>query len=103
MTADFMVWAAESRSFIAELSSGLLNQYENSFVAVDITFNGLGIRVKQQFVGVASEAVHRVIGTVDAVAVTLARMEAGNVVMPYVRVPFGHFDACFHIVLVEQA
>lgn len=57
---------------------------EQAFVAVDVAFDGLGIRVEQQFVGVASEAVHRVIGTVDAVAVALAGLEAGDIVMPYV-------------------
>ena len=98
------MWAAESRSFIAELSSGLLNQYENRLSSPSILPSmALAYGSSSSLLGVASEAVHRVIGTVDAVAVTLARMEAGNVVMPYVRVPFGHFDACFHIVLVEQA
>ncbi len=73
-----------------------------TFIAVDVAFDGFGIWVQKQFVRIAPQSLVRIVGTVYAVAVALSRLDAGQVVVPDVRILLGHFDSGLMIVFIEQ-
>jgi hypothetical protein len=68
---------------------------------VDGPLDRLRVRVDQELVGVEAAARRRVIGAVDAVAVPLARADAGYVAVPVEGLAFGELDARLVIAVVE--
>lgn len=74
-----------------------------ALIAVDVAFDGFSVGVKQQFVRVAAQALRRVVWTVHAIAVTLPRLDSGQIVVPDIRVLLGHFDSSFVVFLIEKA
>ena len=63
----------------------------------------LGVRVQQQLGGVAAQAVRRVVGAVDAVAVALAGTDRGKVGVPHVRIHLRQPDSGLGAGVVEEA
>jgi len=76
---------------------------EQRRVAVVLAVKGTGVGVHQQLVGVAAVAVGGIVGAVDAVAVPLAWLNAGEVGVPDVGIYLGKFNSGFCVVAVEQA
>ncbi len=65
---------------------------EQRLVPVDVTGGGLGVRVEQQLVGVAPDAVRGVPRAVHAIAVALTGLDAGQVAVPDVGIHLGELD-----------
>ena len=68
---------------------------EQRVVPVDVPFDGLRVRVEQQLGAVAAPPARRIVGSVHAIAVTLARCDAGQVAVPDEVVDFGQLDLRF--------
>ena len=75
---------------------------EDRFVPLPQPFHGLCVRVQQEFVRIAPQAVGRIPGTVHAKAVTLARPDVGKIPMPAQRCRLGQSHARLASITVEQ-
>ena len=76
---------------------------EDRRVPVDLAVDGLGVRVEQQLVRVAAQALGGVVGAVHAEAVALAGVDAGQEGVPDVAVHLGEPDALLVALVVEEA
>jgi hypothetical protein len=80
---------------------------ESSSIPVECALDGLGVRVQQQLVGVASRARRRIVGAVHPVAVALTGFDVGHEGVPDEAVDLGQREAGLPevsgAVVVEQA
>ena len=76
---------------------------EDRLVPVDLAVDGLGVRVEEQLVRVAAQALGGVVRAVHAEAVALAGVDAGQEGVPDVAVHLGEPDALLVAVVVEEA
>jgi len=76
---------------------------EQRLAPVDVAVGGLGVRIQQQFVGIAAQPGIGIVGSVDAVAVALAGVDLGQVAMPDVRIDLCEFHPGLVAVGIEKA
>ena len=73
-----------------------------AFVTVDVSLDGFGVRVEQQLVRVAPQALCWIIRTVHTIAVPLPGLYSRQIVMPYVGVLLRHFHSGLTVFLIEK-
>ncbi|BCW49297.1 hypothetical protein StoSoilB13_16390 [Arthrobacter sp. StoSoilB13] len=76
---------------------------EQGRVPIDLTMDGLGVRVQQQLVGVEPLAGVGVVGSVHPIAIFLSGLDLRQVAVPHVAVYLGDIYADFPAVVVEEA
>ena len=87
------VWGRVERVHAGNVVRALEPVRVEAFIAVDVAFDSFRVGVEQQLVRVAAQTLHRVVRAVHTVAVTLPRLDSGQIVVPDVRVLLGHFDS----------
>ena len=96
------VWGRVERVHAGNVVRALEPIRVEAFIAVDVAFDSFRVGVEQQLVRVAAQTLHRVVRAVHTVAVTLPRLDSGQIVVPDVRVLLGHFDSSFVVFLIEK-
>ena len=75
---------------------------EDGFIPLNFSLHGLGVRIEQEFCRIASLTVLGRPGTVNPIAVTLPRLQIGQISVPAEAAHFGKVHACLFPVLIEK-
>ena len=88
---------------IVARASGVMKAIgEHGLVPVNLTFNGFGIGIEQEFGRIAALSQFRRPGAVDAKAVTLSWLYVGEVTVPAEAIHLGKVHARFPTVVVKK-
>ena len=74
-----------------------------SFIIVDSACDSLRIGVEEKLMRVATLAMCRVPWSINAVAITLARVDSRHIHVPHFGVTFFNGDSSFFVIIVEEA